>query len=142
MSERKPLDQSEIKKERESLESRGRLYVSGKDSNFHYRWINLDEDQLFKTEQKLDMGYTLCTSDEFDAIRSKVPSELLRGSKVVGTYIAQSVGRGINAYLCKIPLELYHKRNEMKAKKNKEIENSLKQKGKEDGFYGSINLDA
>lgn len=127
---------------KKSSNRRGPLYVNpdDMDPNYKYRFINMDEEHPYKIEEKLDRGWTLVTSDEMSHLKTRLP-DLLRGSSTVGSYICQTVGPNTKAYLCKISRELYEENFTSSQQLVDDLDSALRNKGKEEGFYGDINIE-
>lgn len=127
---------------RRSLTRRGGLHVPEhmKDANFVYRWVNLDKEQPFKMDEKLDIGYEPVPVSDFPELKSRL-SMFAEGDNMIsnGTYICRAVSDKVTAFLMRIPKAQHEEISVEKARIVDETESRMKNDArKKEGFYGSI----
>lgn len=110
--------------------TRNRLSVRGQEPGFVYRIVN-DTDDRIQTFQ--EMGYELVTDTNVSVGDKRVASPSKEGtpSKV-------SVGQGVQAYVMRQKQEFYDEDQKTKQVQVNELESSMKQSAKNEGFYGEI----
>jgi hypothetical protein len=128
----------EVKKrviqKRSGLGGRDVLSVDGinDQDQFHYHWVNDIGDRLY---QRFKEGYDFVEKGGLSA--GDITVESARGTD---SLLKKGVGRGVTAYLMKIPIEIY---NEYSAEKRKQVADSVEEirgSGKQSGSYGEIKI--
>jgi hypothetical protein len=128
----------EVKKrviqKRSGLGGRDVLSVDGinDQDQFHYHWVNDIGDRLY---QRFKEGYDFVEKGGLSA--GDITVESARGTD---SLLRKGVGRGVTAYLMKIPIEIY---NEYSAEKRKQVADSVEEirgSGKQSGSYGEIKI--
>jgi hypothetical protein len=128
----------EVKKrviqKRSGLGGRDVLSVDGinDQDQFHYHWVNDIGDRLY---QRFKEGYDFVEKGGLSA--GDITVESARGTD---SLLRKGVGRGVTAYLMKIPIEIY---DEYSAEKRKQVADSVEEirgSGKQSGSYGEIKI--
>jgi hypothetical protein len=99
---------------------------------YHYHWINDQGDRL---QKRYEEGYDFVGKNGLTAGDTNVDSA--RGASSV---LCKSVGRGVTAYLMRIPKDLYDEYQQAKERIVKESEDEIKQSAKRTGLSGDIQL--
>lgn len=111
---------------------RNKLAVHGKKEEFVYRFVN---DSPGRVDEMEDLGYVIETTDNV-----RVGNRQRMSRAVEGSQVQIPVGGGTNAFLMKIPKEIYEQDQASKnAIADAELEGT-KQAAKKEGFYGEIKL--
>lgn len=115
--------------------NRNKINVNGLDvENFMYRWVNDVDERL---GMFLEGGWEFV--DKHGKFAGHADVESARGT---GSALKRGMGRGVIAYLMRIPIEFW---KEDQAKKSTEeidvLENSMKESIKRSGDYGSVKID-
>lgn len=110
--------------------TRNRLSVRGKEPGFVYRIVN-DTDDRIQTFQ--EMGYELVTNTNVSVGDKRVATPTKEG-----TPQKVSVGQGIQAYVMRQKQEYFDEDQNAKQVQVNELEASMKQSAKNEGFYGEI----
>lgn len=118
---------------RTPISSRNRLAVSGKDSNFEYRFVNDSNGDGQRVAQFLDASWELASGDE------KVGTHRVAAT-AEGSVKSIPVGQGTKGYLMRIPKDLYDEDFLAKMQRVDETEQSMKQEAKADGFTGRFEI--
>lgn len=114
----------------------GPLSLENKDPNYRYFWeIDSSEDGS-KIERRLQAGYVFCRNDE----GLVVGETSVYKTENVGSIIRVPAGQGHYHYLMKIPKEWHEDDQKRHDKRVDTIENSLKSKSREEGFYGDLSI--
>ena len=129
---------AQIKKEKPQRVPLGRrnvLTVRGLDDqeNFHYHFFNDEGDRLY---QCLEGGYEFVPKVGLEIGDQTV--DTARGTESV---IKKGVGRGLTAYLMRIPMELYLQDQANKQKIVDELEAGIKNPKGLDGAYGKVSVE-
>jgi hypothetical protein len=102
------------------------------EAEYYYRWVNDIDERI---PRLLEDGYTFV--DKKGLAAGDITVESARGTD---SLMRKGVGRGVVAYLMKIPRDTY---NAYKAEEQREVDNleaSMKEK-KSGGAYGSIDIE-
>jgi hypothetical protein len=128
------IEKQKPKNVRVPLGRRNVLTVRGLEdqANFHYHFFNDVDDRLY---QCLEGGYEFVPKEGVEVGDQTVESA--RGTESV---VKKGVGRGIVAYLMRIPIELYEQDQRMKAALVDESEAGVKNP-KVDGAYGKVSIE-
>ena len=117
---------------RTPLGYRNKLSVAGKDANYHYRFVNDEDDRV---QDFIGAGYEIVKNADV-----KIGDNRVETSKGEGSDAMISVGGGTKAYLMRIKKEWYEEDQEAKLEEAKKREQAIKQPNIE-GAYGSIKLE-
>lgn len=112
--------------------TRNRLSVRGKEPGFVYRIVN-DIDDRIQTFQ--EMGYELVTDTNVSVGDKRVATPSKEG-----TPQKVSVGQGIQGYVMRQKQEYYDEDQKVKQAQVNELEASMKQTAKTEGFYGEVRV--
>ena len=112
--------------------TRNRLSVRGKEPGFVYRVVN-DIDDRIQTFQ--EMGYELVTDTNVSVGDKRVATPSKEG-----TPQKVSVGQGIQGYVMRQKQEYYDEDQKAKQVQVNELEASMKQTAKSEGFYGEVRV--
>ena len=99
---------------------------------FHYHWINDIGDRLY---QRYKEGYDFVEKGGLTA--GDITVESARGTD---SLLKRGVGRGVTAYLMKIPLELYNEYQAAKLERANAIDEEIRGSGKRQGVYGEVKV--
>jgi hypothetical protein len=94
----------------------GPLWVDSllKDPNFYYRFVNFNVKKPYKMEQRLKLGYQFCTKEEFPNQQVDLISGLYGKVGEEGDKIYVIVDEFTKAYLMKLPIDVYNKRQALR----------------------------
>lgn len=99
---------------------------------FHYHWINDVGDRLY---QRFKEGYDFVEKGGLTA--GDITVESARGTD---SLLKKGVGRGVTAYLMKIPIEIYNEYTAEKMQRNAAVDEEIKGSGKQQGMYGEVRI--
>jgi len=99
---------------------------------FHYHWVNDVGDRLY---QRFKEGYDFVEKGGVSA--GDITVESARGTD---SLMKKGVGRGVTAYLMKIPMDLYDEYQSEKRQKVAESVEEIRGSGKQAGVYGEIKV--
>lgn len=110
------------------------LTVKGRDDGFVYRWVNDEDDRLYRFERG---GYDFVSHD------ASIGTRGVDTSSGTSTVISKNMGKGVTAYLMRLPRELFDEDQKAKAKRIDAIEDTMKKALKDgsSGDYGSVDFD-
>lgn len=112
--------------------TRNRLSVRGQDPNFHYRVVN-DVDDRIQTLQEI--GYEVVSDTNVSVGDKRITATSQEGSPV-----KISVGLGTQAYLMKQKKEFFEEDQALKENRLQELDDQMRDAGKQAGNYGSISI--
>lgn len=112
--------------------TRNRLNIRGKEPGYQYRIVN-DIDDRISTFQ--EMGYELVVDNNVSVGDKRVATPTKEGSPV-----KISVGQGTKAYVMRQKQEYFDEDQKAKQTQVNELEDSMKQTAKKEGFYGDIRV--
>jgi len=112
--------------------TRNVLNVRGKDPAFEYRIVNDTGDRIAAFEEQ---GWEVVTDNTIQIGERRVNNPTAKGSVV-----SASVGQGMKAVLMKIPKEFYQEDQEAKAAAIAETEADIKNRARQEGFYGKLEI--
>ena len=112
--------------------SRSRLGVKGKEPGFHYRIVN---DSPGRIQEFIEAGYEIVQDTSVS-----VGDKRIANPTQEGTPVKVHVGSGNNAYLMRIKEEWMKEDQESKLSSISELEQGMKQRAKEEKFYGELKL--
>lgn len=114
--------------------NRNKITVADLDhKNFMYRWVNDVENRL---QMFLDGGWVFV-----DKLGKEVGDGGVESSKVVGSALSRGMGGGVNAYLMRIPMELWKQDQDRKEKEDiAALEADMRRTAKNVGDYGKVNI--
>ncbi|MGH7751017.1 MAG: hypothetical protein ACREQ5_40570 [Candidatus Dormibacteria bacterium] len=116
--------------------NRNKISVSGLDQvNFMYRWVNDVEDRLVMF---LEGGWTFVDAKGKQVGEGQGVDEV----KSSGSSLSRNMGRGVIAFLMKIPKALWDEDQKLKAKEEITIvSNKLKSLSNENADYGKVTIE-
>jgi hypothetical protein len=117
---------------RQGLGGRDILTVSGvQDTDeYVYRFVNDVGDRI---QRLWSEGYEFV-----DKAGKAVGDTTVESARGTDSLLKKGVGRGVTAYLMKIPRDLYNEYQAEKEHLNAAVDEQLKRSGREAGSYGSI----
>lgn len=111
---------------------RNKLAVHGKKEDFVYRFVN---DSPGRVDEMEDLGYVIETNENV-----RVGNRQRLSRSVEGSQVQIPVGGGTNAFLMKIPKEIFEQDLASKhLRADEELEGIVKS-AKKEGFYGEIKV--
>jgi hypothetical protein len=119
---------------RSTLGRRDILAVRGlkDEAEYHYRWVNDVDERIARLQED---GYTLV--DKKGLAAGDITVESARGTD---SLMRKGVGRGVVAYLMKIPREIYDAYQAEAQREVDTLEASMREK-KGGGAYGQIDIE-
>lgn len=125
---------AKLKPERVPLGRRNILTVKGlKDTDeYHYHFFNDVGDRLYNCQEA---GYEFVEKTGL-AVGDKTV-EYARGTDSI---VSKGVGRGVRAYLMRIPMELYQQDQKAKQLEIDAVEEQIRSSSKDKGRYGSVSV--
>ena len=121
--------------------SRAPLTVQGFDhQNFSGRWVNDVDDRIARF---LDAGYEFITKDGVTVGEPTVDS-----SSGLDSRVSKPVGRGVRAYLMRLPRNLYNEDQMAKQREIDALDEAIRRPGKRGGpislevDYGEVSLES
>lgn len=113
---RKEIGAGKVAASRISYKDRNKIAATGRDPNFHYRVVNVDNEKYAGRIDKMQsIGYTIVNSGE------ELGDDLGVSSSQLGSSVGTHVGHGTKGVLMKIPLEYY---NQDQADKQTEVDHT------------------
>jgi len=111
------------------------LAVSGKDPNYHYRWVLDKNENGNRIMRFLRAGYSFVASDTVT-----VGDELVLKTTNYGSIVRQpGNSTGEFLYLMKLPMEYHLEDNKAKQDAIDETENQMR-RALDEGQYGKVNI--
>ena len=101
---------------------------------FHYHWINDIGDRLY---QRFKEGYDFVEKGGLSA--GDITVESARGTD---SLLKKGVGKGVIAYLMKVPNEIYDEYQAEKRQRNAAVDEEIRGSGKSAGLYGEVKISA
>lgn len=117
---------------RTPVASRSVLSVKGQEPGYHYRVVNDDDDRV---EAFKGAGYEVVLAKDV-----KIGDRRVEATSAEGTAASTSVGGGKRGIVMRIKKEWYDEDQALKQKQINELEDSMKQKARENADYGTISL--
>lgn len=110
------------------------LTVEGKQEGYVYRWVNDVDSRITRFQAA---GYELVEADV------QVGARTVDNPGKFGSVVSKNVGRGVTAYLMRIPEEFYKEDQAAKLKEVDEKEADMKRtlNSGRDGTYGSVKIE-
>jgi hypothetical protein len=123
---------AKLKPNRVPLGRRNILTVKGlKDTDeYHYHFFNDVGDRLYNC---LEAGYEFV-----DKAGLAVGDKTVEYARGTDSIVSKGVGRGIKAYLMRIPMELYKQDQQAKQLELDAVEEQIRNPSKDNGRYGSV----
>ncbi|MHB8603493.1 MAG: hypothetical protein ACYC9R_12740 [Nitrosotalea sp.] len=113
--------------------NRAPLTVKGFDhANFQGRWVNDVDDRLAIF---LEGGYEFVTRDN-----GTVAEPTMDATTKLDSRVKKPVGRGVTAYLMRLPKELWLEDQAAKERELKEIDRAMKAPGTNKADYGKVQI--
>ena len=110
--------------------SRDILTVEGKDPNFKYSWVNDTDNMLARFQRG---GY------QFVDHAVEVGQSVADSSEGTSSIVSKDVGKGVTAYLMRIPMEFYEEDQRNKHKRITEQEDDMRRMVNS-GQYGKVDI--
>lgn len=101
---------------------------------FHYHWVNDVGERL---HQRFTEGYDFVEKGGLTA--GDITVESARGTD---SLLKKGVGRGVTAYLMKVPIEIYNEYQDEKRQRNAQVDEEIRGSGKQAGLYGEVKVSA
>ena len=118
---------------RQPVGHRNRLTVNNQDPNYVYRWVNANMDSGDRPQILQESGYEYV--EKSTARKSNIR---VQDGGVLGSYETTPGGSGDTMVLMRQHKDWYNQDQAEKQKRVDESDQAIKNKVKEDGFYGKV----